>query len=149
MYPTAMIYKLPYGKFKYDENISRYTPEYIWNLDHKWSNLDRKYFYVFVADISIPIELHDIFEGFSLLVDHEIPPGDTTKKLRCPLNDKKELLYNYNIKYYVISLHMLKFVLEKGYRLEKMHSIRYATQKAFMKKFIDLNNKKKNRGFNK
>ena len=42
------------------------------------------------------------------------------------------------IKKIVISLHMLKFVLDKGYVLNKIHAIIYAEQKAFMKPFIEL-----------
>ena len=42
------------------------------------------------------------------------------------------------IKKIVISLHMLKFVLDKGYVLDKIHVIIYAEQKAFMKPFIEL-----------
>ena len=38
----------------------------------------------------------------------------------------------------IISLHMLKFVLDKGYVLDKVHAIIYAEQKAFMKQFIEL-----------
>ena len=129
LYPTAMTYKLPYGKFKCDKSISKCTTEYILNL-----NPNDKYFYVFVVDIICPEELHDTFEKFPLLTDHEISPGDNTIKLMATLNDKKE---------YVISLHMLKFVLEKGYELDKIHAIIYAKQKAFIKKFIELNNKKR------
>ena len=74
------------------------------------------------------------FEGFPLLADHEIPPDDKTKKLIATLDDKKE---------YVVSLHILKFVLEKRYKLDKIHTIIYAKQKAFIKKFIKLNNKRR------
>ena len=44
------------------------------------------------------------------------------------LGDKKE---------YVISLYVLKFALGKGYKLEKIHTITYAKQKVFKKKFIE------------
>ena len=50
------------------------------------------------------------------------------------LGDKKE---------YVISLYVLKFALEKGYKLEKIHAITYAKQKVFKKKFIEQNNRKR------
>ena len=124
-----MTYRLPYENFKYGNNISKYTTEHILNLDP-----NGKYFYVLVLDISCPEELHDTFEGFPLLVNHETPPGDKTKKPMATLGDKKE---------YVISLYVLKFALEKGYKLDKIHTIIYAKQKAFMTKFIELNNKKR------
>ena len=92
-------------------------------------NTDEDYFYIFVIDISFPKNMHDTFEEFPLLVDKGIPPGNKTNKLMATLNDKKD---------YVISLHMLKFVLDKGYVLDETHAIIYAEQKAFMKLFIEL-----------
>ena len=92
-------------------------------------NTDADYFYIFVIDISCPKNMHDAFDEFPLLVDKKILPGDKTNKLMATLNDKKD---------YVISLHMLKFVLDKGYVLDKIHVIIYAEQKAFMKPFIEL-----------
>ena len=59
LYPTAMTYKLPYGEFKYDNNISKYTTEYILNLIPHGKD-----FYVFVVDISCPKELHNILRDF-------------------------------------------------------------------------------------
>ena len=78
--------------------------------------------------------MHDEFEEFPLLVDKETPPDDKTRKLMATLNDKKD---------YVIFLHMLKFILDKGLVLDKIHSIIYAEQRAFMKPFIELNNEKR------
>ena len=45
LYSTAICYKLPYGRPKFDNNVSKYTIDYILNLD-----LYGKY-YVFVIDI--------------------------------------------------------------------------------------------------
>ena len=33
LHPTTTTYILPYGKFRYDKNISKYTTEHILNLD--------------------------------------------------------------------------------------------------------------------
>ena len=43
LYASANCYKLPYGKPKFDHNISKYAPEYIFNLD---PNGDCCYIYV-------------------------------------------------------------------------------------------------------
>ena len=44
-----MCYKLPYGKPKFDHNISKYTAEYIWNLDPNGDCC-----YIYVVDIYYP-----------------------------------------------------------------------------------------------
>ena len=129
LYPTAMSYKLQYGKFKYDENTSIYIDEHIMNIDTTCN-----YFYVFVVDIDYPKELHDEHEELPLLVDQKTPPNHKVKKLISDLSDKKN---------YTISIHMLQFVLKKGLKLRKTHAVVYAKQKTFMKPFIELNNKKR------
>ena len=57
-----MTYKLPYGKFNYNENTSKYTTEYILNLV-----TDGDYFYIFVIDISCPKNMYDKFEELKLI----------------------------------------------------------------------------------
>ena len=77
--------------------------------------------------------MHDEFEEFPLLVDKETPPDDKNRKLMATFSDKKDVIF----------LHMLKFILDKGLVLDKIHSIIYAEQRAFMKPFIELNNEKR------
>ena len=62
LHPTVMTYKLPYGKFNYNENTSKYTTEYILNLV-----TDGDYFYIFVIDISCPKNMYDKFEELKLI----------------------------------------------------------------------------------
>ena len=87
LYPTAMSMKLPCREFKYINDISIFTTEYILNLD---KNGD--YFYVFVVDINYLLELYDEHEEFLLLCDQEIPPKDNVKKIMSTLYNKKIML---------------------------------------------------------
>ena len=49
-----MCKKLPYKESKFDNDISKYTIDYILNLDPFGD-----YCYIFVVDIHDPIKLHD------------------------------------------------------------------------------------------
>ena len=48
LYPTAMMYKLPYGEFQYDENISMYTNEYIMNININGDYLYYIYYIIYI-----------------------------------------------------------------------------------------------------
>ena len=49
----------------------------------------------------------------------------------------------YDKKNYTISLHMVKYCLEKGLKLKKIHYVIYAEQSDFMKLYIFLNHEKR------
>ena len=124
-----MCKKLPYKESKFDNDISKYTIDYILNLDPFGD-----YCYIFVVDIHYPSKLHDRNFRFPLLSDNCLPPGENTKKLMSAFYDKE----NYNI-----SLLMLKYCLEKGTILQKIHHVIYAKQSEFMKPYINFNNEKR------
>ena len=68
----------------------------------------------------------------SILCDQAIPPNDKVKKLMLTFYEKKKK---------AISLHMLKYCLEKGLKFKKIHYVMYTEQSNFMKFwFISLNN---------
>ena len=123
-----MCYKLQYGEVKFDYDISKYTVEYILNL-----SLYARYLYVFVVDIHYPKTLHDRDFEFPILCDQSIPPNDGAKKLMSTFYDKKN---------YTLSPHMLKYCLEKGLKLKKIHHPKYSEQSDLMKPYISLNNEK-------
>ena len=102
-----MCYKVPYSEPKFDHNIFKYTTEYILNLDRYGQHL-----FVFAIDIYYPKIFHYRDFGIPILCDQAIPVCDKnkTKKLMSTFYDKKN---------YTISLHMLKYCLEKGLKLKK------------------------------
>ena len=79
---------------------------------------------------------HDRDFEFPILCDQAIPLCDKnkTKKLMSTCYDKKN---------YTISHHMLKYCLEKGLKLKKIHYVIYAEQSDYMKPYIFLNNEKR------
>ena len=95
-----MCYKLPYGETKFDHNISKYTTEYILNLDPYGQHL-----FVFLVEIHYPKKLHNRDLEFPILCEQSIPLNDKIEKLMSTFYDKKN---------YTISLSMLKYCLKKG-----------------------------------
>ena len=126
-----MCYKVPYGEPKFDHNIFKYTTEYILNLDRYGQHL-----FAFVIDIYYPKIFHYRHFEIPILCDQAIPLCDKnkTKKLMSTFYDKKN---------YTISLHMVKYCLEKGLKLKKIHYVIYAEQSDFMKPYIFLNHEKR------
>ena len=126
---TAMCYKLPQGEPKLDNNISEYTHKYTQNL-----HPNGKYSHTFVVDIHYPKNLHDRDFEYPLLTVHVIPKGKKVKKLMSIFYDKYKN---------TISVLMLKYILEKGLELIKVHYVIYAEQFKFMEPYILLNNEKR------
>ena len=87
-------------------------------------------------DIHYPKKFHDRDFEFPILCDQAIPLCDKnkTKKLMSTCYDKKN---------YTLSHHMLKYCLEKGLKLKKIHYVIYAEQSDYMKPYIFLNNEKR------
>ena len=100
-----MCHKLPNDRPKIDNNDSKYTNDYILNLDP-----NGEYCYIFVVDIHYPSKLHDRDFEFPILCDKLIPSSDKIKKLMSTFHDKEN---------YTISLHMLKYCLKRGLKLKK------------------------------
>ena len=118
-----MCYKLAFGEPKFDNDVTKYTVDYILNLDPYGQHL-----FVFVVDIHYPKKSHDGHFEFPILSDQAIPPNDKVKKLMLRFYEKN----------YTISLHMLKYCLEKGLKSKKY--VIYTEQSNFMKPYISLNN---------
>ena len=93
-----------------------------------------KYCYIFVADIHCPSKFYDSDFEYPILTDHDIPPNSKTEKLMFTFYEKKN---------YTISLLMLKYSLQKGLMLKKVHHKKYAEQNTFMKPYIIFNNEKR------
>ena len=124
-----MCYKLPYRELKFDNNVLKYTIDYIVSLDTYGS-----YCCMFVVDMLYSSKLDDRDDEFPILCDKSIPPNNKAKKLMSTFYDKKN---------YTISLYMLKYCLEKGLKVKKIHHVIYAEQSDFMKSYIVFNNEKR------
>ena len=105
LYASAMGYKLPFHEPKFYKDVTKYTVDYILNLDPHG-----EYLHVFVVDIHYPSKLHNRDFERPILGDQSIPPNDKTEKLMSTFYDKKN---------YTIYLHMLKYCLKKGLKFKK------------------------------
>ena len=73
LYASAMCYELPFVEPKFDNDVTKYTVDYISNLDPYG-----EYLYVFVVDIYYPSKLYNRDFKFPILCDQSIPPNDKT-----------------------------------------------------------------------
>ena len=122
LYASAMCYKLPFGEPKFNNDVLKYITEYILNLDPYGQHL-----FIFVLDIHYPKILHNRDFELRFLCDQSIHKNDKTKKLISTFYDKEN---------YALSLHLLKYCLQKGLKLKKIHHVISAEQSDIMKPHI-------------
>lgn len=96
--------------------------------------------YIFEVTLLYPQEIHDKHKFYPLCAENCTVPGkDNVKKLLLTLNDKTN---------YVIHYKMLKFVLEQGLILKKIHRVIQFKQTQWLKSFIELNTEQRQKATN-
>ena len=145
----AMCRKLPYGDFKW----------YYGRIDEKrvmkYSDDDDDIGYILEVDLDYPKELHDLHKDYPLAPEimsinenmfskvqkdiHKYYYGkdasdEKTNKLVLNVMDKKK---------YVLHISALKFYLQHGLRLKKVHRAISFKQANFLKPFIEFNTEKR------
>ena len=148
LYGLAMSKKLPFGNFNW----------YFSRMDEKkvlsYSDDDDKG-YILEVDLEYPKELHDLHRDYPLApeimsvsenmlspVQKEIhkkyygkdASDEKTNKLILNVMDKKK---------YVLHISALKFYLEHGLKLKKVHRVISFNQADFLKPYIDFNTEKR------
>lgn len=114
-----MMHKLPYRGFKWVKNP---------NLFDIFANEDTNIGFILEVDIDIPIHLHDKLKDLPPLLTHE-DFGNGPKLVGTLYNKKK----------YIIYIEMLKFVVQLGLVVTKIHRVLKFRQRAFLKKYMNLN----------
>ena len=144
LYGFAMMQSLPMGEFVWltEKEIAEIDICYILSLLD-----DGPYGYIFVVDLTTPVELHDKFNAYPLAPEHleidesmlspfqqEFPTQykETAKRLAPNLFDKMD---------YVVHYRNLKFYLEQGMILKKVKKVIRFKQGKWMKEYIDFNTK--------
>ena len=79
-------------------------------------------------DVDYPSKLHKLHSDMPFLPERM--KIDKTKRLVCNLHDKKK---------YVVHISILKQALDPGLKLQKVHRAIEFNQKAWLKKYIDIN----------
>ena len=123
LYGWSMCKKLPVGDFKWVDDLSMFTEDFIKNYDEEDDTG-----YLFVVDVEYPKNLHKLHSDLPFLPERmKINKCD---KLVCNLNDKEN---------YPVHILALKQALNNGLKLEKVHSVISFRQEYWLKPYIDMN----------
>ena len=123
LYGFAMCKKLPVSDFKWVDDLSIFTEDFIKNYDEEDDTG-----YLFVVDVEYPKNLHKLHSDLPFLPERM--KINKCTKLVCNLNDKK----NYPV--HVLSL---KQALNHGFKLTKVHRVIEFRQEYWLKPYIDMN----------
>ena len=124
LYDAAMSEKLPINGLKWVNDISGINKKFVKSYDK--SNSDKGY--ILEVDVDYPRKLHKLHSDMPFLP--EKMKIDKTQKLVCNLRDKKKC---------VVHISILKQALNHGSKLKKVHRVIEFNQKAWLKKYIDMN----------
>ena len=125
LYGWAMCKKLPTDGFKWIDNLSIFTEDFIKNYNE---NSDVGYF--LEVDIKYPKELFNKHEDLPFLPKRE--KINKVEKLVTTIEDKEK---------YVIHIAGLKQTLNHGLVFKKVHRVIEFRQEAWLRPYIDMNTK--------
>ena len=123
LYGWAMSKKLPVDSFKWVDDLSMFTEDFIKSYDEEGD-----VYYLLVVAIEYPKTLHMLHSDLPFLPDRM--KVNKVKKLVCNVTDKEN---------YSIHIFALKQALNHGLKLRRVRSIISFSQKAWLKPYIDLN----------
>ena len=133
---------LPTGGFHWDEDITKYTEDYI----HQLSDTAPEGCMLEV-DLEYPPELHDRHDQYPLAPEHLEVNGTMLSE------DQRQMVSDFDVKTggaklcltlfdkhkYKLHYRNLKQYLNMGLRLKKVHRVLAFNQSPWIKKYIDLN----------
>ena len=149
LYGNALRKPLPHSEFCWVEDLDVFTRDFILSLD-----AEGEWGYTFEVDLGYPQHLHhttadfplapetadithDMFSDFMKVFHNTLNPNQTYKPSR------KLLLTHYDRQHYIVHFVILKFYLEMGMTLNKVHHIVKYKQKAWLKEYIDFNSEQR------
>jgi hypothetical protein len=144
LYALAMSEKLPYKNFKWVD-----VDKFNMNQIQDDSNIG----YLLEVDLEYPKELHDLHNDYPLapesmtIANHYLSEKQIERQKyinkemnKSSSNDIQKLAPNlYDKTKYVVHYKNLKYYIEKGLVLKKIHRVIQYEQSDFLKKYIDLN----------
>ena len=123
LYGWAMSKKLPVDGFKWIDDLTMFTEDFIKSYDEE-SDIG----YMLVADVEYPKNLHVLHSDLPFLPERM--KINKCSKLVCNLNNKEN---------YSVHILALKQALNHELKLTKVHSVIEFRQEAWLKPYIDLN----------
>ena len=119
----GMSQKLPVDGFKWVDNLSIFTEDFIKNYDE-----DSDIGYNLEGDVEYPRNLHMLHSDLPFL--HERMKINNCTKLVCNLNDKEN---------YLVHMLALKQALNHGLKFKMVHRVAEFRQEFWQKPYIDMN----------
>eukprot|EP00438_Fugacium_kawagutii_P027037 Skav201248 [mRNA] locus=scaffold3106:102205:103722:- [translate_table: standard] len=132
LYGLAMCKKLPYKNFQW--HYSKLSENKI--LDY---TDDDDVGYILEVDLEYPKEIHDLHKDYPMAPEIMSIRDEKTNKLVLNVMDKKR---------YVLHISALKFYLQHGLKLKKVHRAIKFQQANFLKPFIEFNTEKRKQAKN-
>ena len=123
LYGFAMCKKLPVSDFKWVDDLSIFTEDFIKNYDE-----DSDIGYNLEVDVEYPRNLHQLHNDLPFLPERMKINNCT--KLVCNLNDKEN---------YPVHVLALKQALNHGLKFKKVHSVTEFRQEYWLKPYNDMN----------
>ena len=123
LYGLPMCKKLPVSDFKWVDDVSIFTEDFIKNYDE---NSDKGY--ILEVDVEYPKNLHKLHSDLPFLPERM--KINKCSKLICNVQDKEN---------YVVHISALKQALNHGLKLTKVHRISQFDQGDWLKPYIDMN----------
>jgi hypothetical protein len=140
LYGHAMVQKLPISDFRWAGNIEVLTPEYILSIDD-----EDDYGMHLCVDVEYPDELHDEHGDFPLMPESrlvqlsELSPHSQAQAPEKYTPCQKLVPNLYNKEKYWIHYRNLKYALQMGLKLLKVHKAIVYKQEAWMAPYIMFN----------
>ena len=130
LYGRAMSQKLPIGNFKWikEDDLSNFNEDFKKNYDE-----NRNKGYILETDAEYPKNLHKLHSDLPFLPERM--KINKCSKLTCTVHNQKN---------YVMHIRALKYALNNGLVLKKVHRVIQFDQEAWLKKYIDINTKLRN-----
>ena len=123
LYGKAMTEKLPVRGFRWMVDISKIDEDFV-----KVYNKNDNKGYTLGVDVDYSNKLQNLHSDLPFLLERMAI--NSTKKLVCNLNDKKN---------YIDHINVLKQALDHGLKLRKVHRVIEFDQEAWLKEYIDVN----------
>ena len=129
LYGWSLSQMLPVKNFKFI-----YDATLLNNILHDLPNLESPIGYVFEVDLHFPMMMHDKTDQLPLAPVMQCPPGSKIRKLLLTHEPKEN---------YIIHYALLKFFMNLGATVEKVHRAVSFSQAPIFKSYVDYNTQKR------